>query len=224
MLYFQKGHSPSRKILRREYTNQIGRGDPSSPSGPPRFEIVRPPEANHFVLEVIRSKSFRQSNAAREITYRARLRDPVDDVPLNFLLPYLHALFDTIIEEARRNYGDSVVMHMYISHPKLENTIIVPPTHLGYLTSELILEHIDNVLYSAGEIPADDSLEINAGVVEFLKGSGRKHLVDLDKDIKSKRSFVRIKYTDNSCLPRAIVLGYRHLLAYEQKDRESINH
>ena len=90
---------------------------------------------------------------------------------------------------------------------------------MGYLTTEFILEHIDNVLYSAGEIPADDSLEINAGVVEFLKGSGRKHLVDLDKDIKSKRSFVRIKNTDNSCLPRAIVVGYRHLLAYEQKDR-----
>ena len=30
----------------------------------PRFEIVRPPEANHFVLEVVSSKSFKQSNAA----------------------------------------------------------------------------------------------------------------------------------------------------------------
>ena len=67
------------------------------PQGQPRFEIVRPPEANHFVLEVVISKSFKQSNAAREITYRARLRDPVADVPLNFLLPHLHALFDTCI-------------------------------------------------------------------------------------------------------------------------------
>ena len=24
--------------------------------------------------------------------------------------------------------------------------------------------------------------------------------------------------------PRAIVVGYRHLIAYEQKDRESLNH
>ena len=79
---------------------------------------------------MIRSKSFRQSNAAREITYRAKLRDPVDDVPLNFLLPHLHAMFDTVIEEARRNYGESGVMRIYISHPKLEKAIIVPPTYL----------------------------------------------------------------------------------------------
>ena len=84
-------------------------------------------------------------------------------------------------------------MCIYISHPKLEKVITVPPTYMGCLTSELILEHIDNVLYSAGEIPADDALEINAGVVEFLKGSGRKHLVDLDKDIKSKDLLSELK-------------------------------
>ena len=176
------------------------------------------------MLEVVRRKSFRQSNAAREITYRAKLKNPADDVPLNYLLPHLRALFDTIIEEARKKYGDSGVMRIYISHPNLEKAIIVPPTYLGYLTSELILEHIDNVSYSSGEIPADESLEINAGVVEFLQGSGRKALVNLDEDIKSKRSFVRIKNDDNSCLPRAIVVGYRHLIAHEQKDRESLNH
>ena len=46
------------------------------------------------MLEVINSKSFKQSNAAKEITYRARLRDPTDDVPLNYLLQHLHDLFD----------------------------------------------------------------------------------------------------------------------------------
>ena len=144
------------------------------------------------MLEVINSKSFKQSNAAREITCRARLRDSADDVPLNYLLQHLHALFDSILQEARRDYGDSV-MRIYISHPKLEKAIIVPPTYLGYLTSELILEHLDNVLYSAGEIPADESLEINAGVVELIQGNGRKPIINLERDIKSKRSFVHIK-------------------------------
>ena len=63
---------------------------------------MKPPEVNNFVLEVIRSKSFRQSNAAREITYRAKLTDPVDDVPLNFLLPHLHALVDTVIDRSQK--------------------------------------------------------------------------------------------------------------------------
>ena len=44
-------------------TNQIGKGD-----GVPNFELVRPPENNFFQLEVIQSRSFKQSHAAREIT------------------------------------------------------------------------------------------------------------------------------------------------------------
>ena len=42
--------SPS---VERESIHQVGRGDPPSPSGPTGFEIVRPPEVNHFVLEVV---------------------------------------------------------------------------------------------------------------------------------------------------------------------------
>ena len=79
----------------------MGKGDPPSPPSPTGFEIVRPPEVNHFVLEVVRSKSFRQSNATREITYRAKLKNPAADVPSNYLLPHLQALFDTIIEASK---------------------------------------------------------------------------------------------------------------------------
>ena len=59
-------------------TNQIGKGD-----GAPNFELVRPPDDNFFQLEVIQSRRFKQSHAAREITYRAKLKNPSDDVPLN---------------------------------------------------------------------------------------------------------------------------------------------
>ena len=131
-------------------TNQIGKGD-----GAPNFELVRPPENNFFQLEVIQSRSFKQSHAAREITYRAKLKDSSDDVPLNNLLPHLHALFDTILQETKRDYGDAGVMRIYISHPKLEKSIIIPPNYLGYLSSQKILDYIDTVLYSADEIPAN---------------------------------------------------------------------
>ena len=198
-------------------TAQIGRGD-----GAPNFELVRPPEDNFFQLEVIQSKSFKQSHAAREITYRAKLKNPSDDVPLNNLLPHLHALFDTILQETKRDYGDAGVMRIYISHPKLEKSIIIPPTYLGYLDSQKILDYIDTVLYSAGEIPADDELIVNAAVVEFVTGSGRKSIINLDTDLLSKRSIVKIRNTDHSCLPRAIMVGYRHMQANLSKDQESL--
>ena len=191
-------------------TNQIGRGIGQDE---PTFEIVRPPEDNYFSIEVKQSRSFKQSHAAREISYRAKLKNPAQHVPLGDLLPQLHALFETLLAETRRNYGDAGVMRIYISHPQLESAIIIPPTFLGDLTSEDILRKIDNVLYSAGSIPADDEIDINVAVVEFLSGSGRYTVLDLDKDLINKRAIVTIRNRDNTCLPRAIVVGFTHLLS-----------
>ena len=50
-------------------TNQIGRGIGQDE---PTLEIVRPPEDNYFTIEVKQSRSFKQSHAAREISYRAK--------------------------------------------------------------------------------------------------------------------------------------------------------
>ena len=196
--------------LLQDCTNQIGRGNGEEE---PTFEIVRPPEDNFFHLEVRQSKSFKQSHAVREITYKAKLKNPDTNVPLTDLLPQLHALFDTILAETRRNYGDAGVMRIYISHPHLESAIIVPPTYLGDMSSELILKQIDKVLYSTGSIPADEEIDINAAVVEFLSGSGRLPLIDLDTDLINKRAIVTIRNKDNSCLPRAIMVGFTHLLS-----------
>ena len=201
----------------QQCTNQIGKGDEA-----PNFELVRPPDDNSFQLEVIQSRSFKQSKAAREITYRAKLKNPSEEVPLNNLISHLHVLFETILEEAKRDYGDEALMRIYISHPKLEKSIIIPPTYLGYLTSQKILDYIDTVLYSAGEIPADDELIVNAAVVEILSGSGRKAIIDIDNDLLCKKSVVKIRNTDYSCLPRAIVVGHKHLMAKLGKDEQSL--
>ena len=210
------------KRLRRNCqngTNQIGRGN-----GPPTFELVRPPEDNYFQLEIVQSKSFKQSHAAREIIYRAKLKNSAEDVPLNYLLPHLQALFDTILQETKREYGDAGVMRIYIEHPKLEKAIIIPPTYLRHLTSQKMLDYIDLVLYSAGEIPADDHLIINAAVVEFIEGSGRKQIMNTDTDLISKKSVIRITNNDNTCLPRAVIVGYSHLLhKINKEDKDTLN-
>ena len=48
---------------------------PASPTSPPSFQIERPVPETYFVLEIFYSNSFKQSNAAKEITYRARLKN-----------------------------------------------------------------------------------------------------------------------------------------------------
>ena len=52
--------------------NQIGRGNGNED---PVFELVRPPQDNYFQLEVIQSKSFRQSHVRGSfLVYRYRSR------------------------------------------------------------------------------------------------------------------------------------------------------
>ena len=58
-------------------------------------------------------------------------------------------------------YGENGVARIYIDHPNLEKAIIVVPTPLHKLFVKDILDHIDNVVNSAGDIPADDTLDIN---------------------------------------------------------------
>ena len=75
-------------------------------------------------------------------------------------------------------------------------------------------------MYSAGVIPADELWEINAAVVQLLNGKGRKPLTNLQKDIKDKRSFIKIVNNDSTCLARAIMVDFKRCLALENKENK----
>ena len=77
---------------------------------------------------------------------------------------------------------------------------------------------IDEVLYSAGNIPADDELDINIAIIRLLKGSGRKSIRDIEKDTVAKRCFITIRNDDLMCLPRAIVVAVARLKYVKNKD------
>ena len=68
------------------------------------------------------------------------LKNPSDDVPFSDLSTHIQALFESILDEARRDYGESGVMRIFIRHSRLERPIIVPPTHL-LLDSQMIMDH-----------------------------------------------------------------------------------
>ena len=60
-------------------------------------------------------------------------------------------------------------------------------------------------------IPADEEIEINVAVVEFLSGSGRLAMLNIETDKINKKASVTIQNNDNLCLPRAILVGFSHL-------------
>jgi hypothetical protein len=176
----------------------------------PDIEIVRPPIENHFVLELFQSKSFKKSQDVKEMTYRVKLKHPSDKVPITHLLPQLEGLFNSLIDEIRHEFGNHGVARIFIQHPNLERPIIIIPTELGLLNVDDIMEYIERVVNSAGEIPADDKLQINVAVIKALQGKGRRRITNVKVDTKLKKSCIVIP-PGNACLPRAIYLGYKHL-------------
>ena len=81
---------------------------PTSPASPPSFQIERPVPENYFVLEIIQTNSFKQSNAAKEITHRARLKNPSNEIAMSDLSTHIQALFESILDKARRDYGEAI--------------------------------------------------------------------------------------------------------------------
>jgi len=177
------------------------------------FTVLRPVEHNSFVLELMQSKSFKQKNVVSEYTYRVRPKYPAEEKPLNDLLPQLKGLFESLLDEIKKAYGQTSKVRVFIQHEELKKEIIVKPTVLAYLTSDSIIQRIENVLYSAGFIPADEKLQINVACAQFkpITGKGRRSIVNVERDTIAKRSFVKIRNDDNLCLPRAIVVGLAHL-------------
>ena len=192
--------------------NQEGCGDPTEEEEEGQgFQIVRPSENNYFTLEVMSTRSFKNLNAVQEMTYKAKLKNPPQKELLNNMIPNLYGLFESVLEELRETYGEEDHVRVYIDHPKLESAKIVPPAPLGEIDGEQILDQVDEVLYSAGDIPADEELDINVACVKLLKGGARRNLVNPETDIRKKKSFIKIANSDNSCLPRAIVVGLAKL-------------
>lgn len=232
---------PMKRSKLETYPNQSGSGKPQTSSsnssnnqGPssntsmrnptndntdriPQLQLIEPPDNMYFVLDLKQSRSFRQANAAHEMTYTVKLKNKKPDLYLNNLLPNLQALFDSLLQHTREEYGEDGVARIYIDHPKLESAIVVKPTYLGHLNSTAILEVIENVLHSAGNIPADEDMSINIAIVKLVQGKGRKPMLNVEKDTLSKRSYITIKNSDMYCLPRAIIVAQAHLRYKQNK-------
>ena len=187
--------------------------------GNPVFKISEPEDENYFILEVQGSKSFHKTEAAQEITYKAKLKFPAPDKGLHDLEPHLTALFESLIEEMMKKYGADGIARIYIDHPNLEKAIIITPRYISEMKVKDILDYIEEVVSSAGEIPADESLSINVAVIKTLLGNGRKQIYG-NADIGRKRSVVYIRNDDNACLPRAIVVGLAHLMLRKDPENE----
>ena len=66
---------------------------------------------------------------------------------------------------------------------------------------------VENVLQSEEGLDVSEDFEVHLGIAWIEKGGVPKSITIVEKDIKSKRSFVQIKNRDNMCLARSIAVG-----------------
>lgn len=169
-------------------------------------------EKNHFILTKKASRSFRQSVYAGEQTYEVSLKHPNAKIGLHqHLLAHLLVLFEVLMEQIQKDYGNEGYVRVFIRHRELGHQFIVKPQPIRDMTGEHIMEVLTRMIYSAKFVPCDQGLEINVAAVKFLKGKGRLPFHNWHEGRQKKKSVLTIQNVDNICLARAIVVGKARL-------------
>lgn len=187
--------------------------------------------ANLFYFEPQNTRRFRDK-WAEEKTFAINLRNRIprqaqNNIFMNDYLDQLLNMFNEMLTDIRRNYSQNATARVYIDHPILERAIIVTPRRLKNLSGRQIIEHVEDVLSSAGEVPVDNDLRINIAVVRELDGAGVHrsgyYRLDFERDRLTKRCVVRVPFSDKVmeedgktvadqfCLPKAILIGEAYL-------------
>jgi hypothetical protein len=180
-------------------------------------------DINRFTVQRVGTRSFRQSSEASEQTFYVKFNSaataPDDpEIGLGDLSVHLKVMFETLIEEIKKDYGTNSWVRLFIQHPRDNFKIVIPPRYIRDFSPEDVMFYIERVLHSAQFVPADEELIVALGVVKSLSGRARRPIRHLETDITAKRSIVQIKNReDNLCLPRSIVVALASLRKNQAK-------
>ena len=172
-------------------------------------------EENHFVLRRGASQSFGQTASAGEQSFLATLKHPSKEIGLADMFEHLTVLFEVVMNEISKEYGDKGWARVFVSHPPSGENFIVKPMPVAEMTADFIMDVITKQINSADFVPCDEDLSIYVAAVKNIRGKGYKNIHNLQRDKRLKRSIIAINNEDNLCLPRAIAVGYALLLKRE---------
>lgn len=110
---------------------------------------------------------------------------------------------------------DADLGRVVLSHPTLNNSIVVPLQSWEKLTADTVMSEITKVLNSNETIPFDEHLLVTVGSINLPKGgswSGNKlpvtSLFGPNNSLKRKKSVLFVENDNNLCLPNAIGLCF----------------
>lgn len=127
-------------------------------------------ETNHFTLHKRGSRSFKQGTEAGEQSYYVKLKNPDASLGLGSLTANLKVLFEVLIDELKREFGEGGWARIFIKHEEMKEKLILKTEVIKNITADDIMMHIERMLHSADFIPADNKLIIAVAAVKSLRG------------------------------------------------------
>lgn len=122
-------------------------------------------------------------------------------------------MFDDVLSQARGHDAD--LGRVVLSHPNLNNSIVVPLQSWEKLNADTVMSEITKVLNSNETIPVDEHLLVTVGSIDLPKGgtwSGNKlpvtSLFGPNNSLHKKKSVLYVENDNNLCLPIAIGLCF----------------
>lgn len=122
-------------------------------------------------------------------------------------------MFSDVLSRARGQDAD--LGRVVLSHPNLNNPIVVPLQSWDNLNADTVMSEITKVLNSNETIPVEEHLLVTVGSIDLPKGgswSGNKlpvtSLFGANNSLKKKKSVLYVENDNNLCLPIAIGLCF----------------
>ncbi|VDI57140.1 Hypothetical predicted protein [Mytilus galloprovincialis] len=144
-------------------------------------------------------------NLARETTYKVKFKDTWKNKKMRNLQNELRGMFDDVLGRARGNDYD--LGRVIISHPELNNSIVVPLDNWSNINSQRVMDAVENVLNSDENLPLDTAMQVTIGSIAVPSGSGTIPITRLKgtrNSIALKKSLLQVSNNDEMCMATAI--------------------
>ena len=106
----------------------------------------------------------------KEVSYQVNFREEFHGKALKDLQGELYKVFDDVVDRGKGNAQEGDMGRLYINHPQLQKSIIIPPQPTEEINSDAIMEAIENMLQSEEGLAVTDGFEVQLGVARMERG------------------------------------------------------
>lgn len=194
-------------------SRQVGGGGESSDS---KNTLTKP-----YYIWKRDTRTFKK-NLARDTTFKVKFNDQWRGDKLLDIPTKLHEMFDDLLSEARGHDAD--LGRVVLSHPSLNNPIVVPLQSWENLNADVVMSEITKVLNSNESLPVDENLLVTIGSIDLPKGGGNPRKLPITSlfgpknSLQRKRSLFHVENDNNLCM--AISIGLCFLKTCKKVDSD----